>query len=82
MGLEGVAHRIKRLFFKNAAGKKGQRAAKGGRPLTFFGHFLVAFSRFRSLFGNLFLVFGFLIAYPLLPSPFSGTAKRSVSDFS
>ena len=46
-----------------------QRAVKGGRPLTFFfGHFLVTFSRFRSLFGN--LLFGYLFAYPLLPTPF------------
>ena len=42
-----------------------QRAAKGGRPLTFFWSLLGTFSRFRSLFGNLSL-FGL----PFCLSPF------------
>ena len=49
---------------QKGVGKRG--SAKGGRPLTiFFGHFLVTFSRFGSLFGNLFL---FLV---ILPIPFA-----------
>ena len=47
---------------------------KGGRPLTFFfGHVLVTIFCFWSRFGNLFLVFGYVSACPLLPTPFGST---------
>ena len=54
-----------------------QRAAKGarkrpGRPLT-FSFFLFSFP---VLFGNLFLVFGYLFASPLWPAPFCGTVRQ------
>ena len=41
---------------KKSAAKRGRQRGKG--------HFLV----FRSPFGNLFLVFGYLFAYPILPT--------------
>ena len=43
------------------------------RGFTIVLTFWWSFSRFRSLFGNLVLVFGYLFAYPLLPTPFCGT---------
>ena len=52
---------LKNRGLSSTCRKRGE--AKGGRPLTiFFTHFLVTFSRFRSLIGNLFLVFGYLFA--------------------
>ena len=54
-----------------------QHAAKGGRQkgvghsLSFVYHFLITFSRFQSLFGNLFPVFSYLLPNPFCLPPFA-----------
>ena len=71
-------------FVQRATKFKGVRQKGVGHLLSFvLGHFLLTFFSFSVTFGNLFFAFGYLFAYPLLPTPFCGTVilPETITEF-
>ena len=73
------SHRTRALLSQLAA--EGGKQKRVGHWLSFSVDFWQPFSRFWSLFGNLFLVFGFLLAYRIIPfclPPFAAQLTRQI----